>query len=340
MLDVGSGTGLLSLFSAQAGAKHVYAVEASKGIYELSKAIISANNMDDKITLINDEIEKIELPDDVKQVDIIVSEWMGVYLLHESMLNSVIYARDKWLKPNGLMYPSAAYLYVCPVDMSAYLDENLKYWTSYYGLNYEPLMKVFRQLLLEKPVVETITKEQLIDEEKILASLDLNTIKVQDLETFQSYDMDFIANKKCNLHGFAFWFDVIFKTDNDEIVTLGTGPTEKPTHWKQTIAFLPNALYSFLNNDKNNNDDSNELKLNDDDQFGCYVILNQDDENKRNYVIDIGVNMRCNQGEDEDDEDEEEDEHPMPCDCGSLKCQIVKAALEKYEKESSTNKHD
>lgn len=83
---MGSGTGLLSLFSAQAGAKHVYAVEACKGVSELSKAIISANKLEDKITVINGEIEKIELPDGVNKVDIIVSEWMGFYLLHESML--------------------------------------------------------------------------------------------------------------------------------------------------------------------------------------------------------------------------------------------------------------
>ena len=76
----------MSLFCAQAGAKHVYAVEASDGIFELSKAIIKANNLTDKITIINGEIEKIKLPNGVDKVDIIVSEWMGVYLLHESML--------------------------------------------------------------------------------------------------------------------------------------------------------------------------------------------------------------------------------------------------------------
>jgi hypothetical protein len=52
----------------------------------LSKAIVEANNLTDKVTVINGEIEKIELPDDTNEVDIIVSEWMGMYLLHESML--------------------------------------------------------------------------------------------------------------------------------------------------------------------------------------------------------------------------------------------------------------
>ena len=43
------------------------------------------------------------------EVDIIVSEWMGYYLVHESMLNTVIYARDKWLKPGENRVSQTAY---------------------------------------------------------------------------------------------------------------------------------------------------------------------------------------------------------------------------------------
>ena len=39
------------------------------------------------------------------QVDIIISEWMGYCLFYESMLDTVLYARDKWLAPGGLMFP-------------------------------------------------------------------------------------------------------------------------------------------------------------------------------------------------------------------------------------------
>lgn len=42
----------------------------------------------------------------VAQVDIIISEWMGYFLLRESMLDSLVRARDRWLVPGGLMFPS------------------------------------------------------------------------------------------------------------------------------------------------------------------------------------------------------------------------------------------
>lgn len=47
------------------------------------------------ITVLKGKIEEIELP--VSQVDIIISEWMGYFLVYENMLNTVLYARDKWL---------------------------------------------------------------------------------------------------------------------------------------------------------------------------------------------------------------------------------------------------
>lgn len=47
------------------------------------------------ITLIKGKIEEVELP--VDKVDIIISEWMGYCLLYESMLDTVLFARDKWL---------------------------------------------------------------------------------------------------------------------------------------------------------------------------------------------------------------------------------------------------
>lgn len=59
------------------------------------------NNLDTKITIIKGKLEEIELP--VKKVDIIISEWMGYFLLYEGMLETILFARDKWLDTNGLV---------------------------------------------------------------------------------------------------------------------------------------------------------------------------------------------------------------------------------------------
>lgn len=76
-MDVGAGTGILSIFAAQAGAKHVYAVENANIAYHAMK-IIEDNGFKNKITVLKGKIEEIKLP--VDKVDIIISEWMGYYI--------------------------------------------------------------------------------------------------------------------------------------------------------------------------------------------------------------------------------------------------------------------
>jgi len=77
VLDVGCGTGILSMFCAQAGAKKVYAVDFSD-IAIQAKEIIKLNGFENVIEVIKSKIEDIkELPGVDKKVDIIVSEWMG-----------------------------------------------------------------------------------------------------------------------------------------------------------------------------------------------------------------------------------------------------------------------
>lgn len=58
--------------------------------------------MEDKIVFLKGKMEDIKLP--VDKVDIIISEWMGYFLLYESMLDSVLFARDKYLNPNGVRF--------------------------------------------------------------------------------------------------------------------------------------------------------------------------------------------------------------------------------------------
>lgn len=75
VLDVGSGTGVLSMFAAKAGAKRVYAVDACPRICHLAKELIQSNGLQDRIEVINKRIEQIEQFDE--KIDVIISEWMG-----------------------------------------------------------------------------------------------------------------------------------------------------------------------------------------------------------------------------------------------------------------------
>jgi protein arginine N-methyltransferase 1 len=151
VLDVGCGTGVLSMFAAQAGARHVIGVEMS-GIAISARKIIAANGFADRITVVKGKIEEIELPDGFDKVDIIISEWMGYFLLYESMLNSVLFARDKWLRPGGLLFPDKAEMYICGIEDLEYRRQKLDFWDSVYGFD----MSCIKSAAILEPLVDIV----------------------------------------------------------------------------------------------------------------------------------------------------------------------------------------
>jgi protein arginine N-methyltransferase 3 len=133
VLDVGCGTGILSMFAARAGAKRVFAIDASD-IALKAKKIVQENGYGDVITVIQGKVEKIELPDGIDKVDIIVSEWMGYALLYESMLDSVLHARERFLKPGGIMAPSQCRMMLALSDGSEVYKDRVDFWRDVYGM--------------------------------------------------------------------------------------------------------------------------------------------------------------------------------------------------------------
>jgi type I protein arginine methyltransferase len=111
VLDVGAGTGILSFFAAQAGAKKVYAVEASSSA-EVARLLAEANGYGDIVQVIQGKLEEIELPE---RVDVIISEPIGFLLVHERMIESYVTARDRFLKPDGLMMPTTGSIVFSPL---------------------------------------------------------------------------------------------------------------------------------------------------------------------------------------------------------------------------------
>lgn len=328
VLDVGAGSGILSLFCASAGAAMVYAVEASN-IVDLCNEIVKCNKMEDKIKVIKGKIEDVELP--VEKVDIIVSEWMGFYLLHESMFDSVLFARDKWLSDSGMMIPSHATLYLTPVNMSKYVTENFRFWENAYGYDFSPIQTISMMSTLQQPVIECIEPKQCMSDPEIVHEFDLLTTKVEDLKSIQN-NLTFKMTKTGLVHGFAAWFDVYFGSPTVSIppsvsgqdlprvhlVTLSTSPMVEATHWKQTIVFIPVSA-----------------SVDEEDSLSCVLELTQDTSNPRLY--NISIEMLDDQSGSEEDEEDEEDvsDHPLPCDCGSAKCLLISALMQKYDEEQT-----
>lgn len=90
-----------------------------------AREIVEANGMSDKITLLQGKMEEVQLP--FPEVDIIISEWMGYALLYESMLDTVLWARDRYLRKDGkgLIFPDKATIFMAGIEDGDYKDEKI-----------------------------------------------------------------------------------------------------------------------------------------------------------------------------------------------------------------------
>jgi len=232
VLDVGCGTGILSMFAAKAGAEHVVGIDMSN-IIDQAQKIIEANGFKDTITLVKGKLEEADLP--MQQFDIIISEWMGYFLLYESMLDTVLLARDKYLKKGGLIFPDTATLYLAAIEDQEYKEEKINFWDNVYGFDYSCI----KDIALREPLVDTVELKAVVTDPCLVKHIDLLTAKKEDLTFDTSFSL--ACTRDDYIHAFLAWFDISFECTHKK-VKFSTGPHAQYTHWKQTVFYTPNAI--------------------------------------------------------------------------------------------------
>ena len=232
VLDIGCGTGILSIFAAKAGAKHVYGIEFAD-IADYAKEIIKINKLSDKITILKSKVEEVNLP--VEKVDIIISEWMGYFLLYESMLDTVLYARDKWLQKDGYMLPDHATITLAGIEDTDYKSTKVNFWEDVYGVD----MSCFKNAVIGEPIVDVCPQKLINSSSCRILDIDLYTVKKEDLDFSSKYEITFTRDDRFS--GLVAWFDTGF-TKLTNKYNLTTSPYKKSTHWSQTIFYTKNDL--------------------------------------------------------------------------------------------------
>lgn len=233
VLDVGCGTGILSMFAAKAGAKKVFAVDFSS-IAQQAKQIVKDNKLDHVVEVMQGKIEEIDLP--VKTVDIIISEWMGYFLLYESMLDTVLFARDKWLTPEGHVLPDKCTMFICGIEDGEYKDEKIHFWKNVYGFD----MSCMKKLALLEPLVECVEERSICTNTCELKEFDITKMETGEVDFDCEFEIIFKQNDYC--HALVVYFDTDFERGLHKPVTFSTGPESNYTHWKQTVFYLPDVV--------------------------------------------------------------------------------------------------
>lgn len=225
VLDVGTGTGILSLFAARAGAEHVDAVDSS-GIIEVARDIARDNGFMDRVTFHRGRAEDLDLDGDY---DVVISEWMGFFGLAELMFESVIGARDRWMRSGGHMLPRQLRLCVAPIDDShVHEDLGIGLWERpVYGFDFSRVLEAEVQSFITAAC--DLKPASLIGPASTVLDLDLDTATADDF--FFTSTANLLVEREGTIHGFGGWFEV----DLAGGVSLSCSPMHVQTHWRQSF---------------------------------------------------------------------------------------------------------
>ncbi|XP_069472132.1 protein arginine N-methyltransferase 2 isoform X3 [Ambystoma mexicanum] len=211
----------------------VYAVEASE-IAQYTEQLVAHNGLQDLITVFQQKVEDVILPE---KVDVLISEWMGTCLVFEFMIESVIHARERWLKEDGMMWPSTATLHLCPCSAARDYESKILFWENPYQLDLSPLKLVAMEEFFSKPTCNhKVEVEDCLAEPCDVLCLDMKSLQVAHLERMTG-KFFFRVIKAGTLHGFLSWFSVEFQSlqQEEQKLELNTGPHQPATHWKQAL---------------------------------------------------------------------------------------------------------
>lgn len=119
VLDIGTGSGLLALLAARAGASHVYACEADPALAATAAQIVAANGLADRITVLAKPSARLDRANDLGGgVDLVVSEVFSQDVIGEGVLQTLAHARAHLCLPGARFLPEAAAVRVALADFA------------------------------------------------------------------------------------------------------------------------------------------------------------------------------------------------------------------------------
>ncbi|XP_077027052.1 protein arginine N-methyltransferase 1 isoform X4 [Agelaius phoeniceus] len=232
VLDVGSGTGILCMFAAKAGPGGSLGSSAPASPTTPSRSSRPTN-------------WTMWFPSSRakwrrwscrwrKSTSSSVNGW-DIVLFYESMLNTVIYARDKWLSPDGLIFPDRATLYVTAIEDRQYKDYKIHWWENVYGFD----MSCIKDVAIKEPLVDVVDPKQLVTNACLIKEVDIYTVKVEEL----TFTAPFCLQVKRNdyVHALVAYFNIEF-TRCHKRTGFSTSPESPYTHWKQTVFYMEEYL--------------------------------------------------------------------------------------------------
>lgn len=231
VLDIGSGSGLLAMVAARAGAGRVTSCELVRPIAQAARRIVAANGLQHIVEILNKGSDELTVGDDLpRPADVVVTEIVDCGLVGEGLLPTLRNARASLLKPAGTIIPRQARLVAVPVESTSIWQLNRVDFASGFDVSHfnEFASARYFQVRLR------CWSHRMLSAPRTVLSFDF----LHDPLEPGHRTVDIPIRRSGTCHGIAFWFEL----DLDGKRTLSNEPTNRTSHWHQAFQCLPEPL--------------------------------------------------------------------------------------------------
>jgi type I protein arginine methyltransferase len=240
VVDIGTGTGVLAVAAAQAGARHVYAIEEGS-IGKVAQEVFAANDLADRITLLHGRSTEVDLPE---RADVLVSELIGNEPLGEKILEAVSDAAKRFLKRRARLIPGGLKIFGLPVTVPEserrnhiFTPKTLQDWKAWYGIEFSPLATVNRNTLLRSLINSyTLRGWRALSAPILLAEINLKRCPQGAVESTRTAT----ASASGELSGLVVYFELTLTPTRH----FSTHPAavDKTNHWLSPVWLFTDTL--------------------------------------------------------------------------------------------------
>lgn len=227
VLEIGTGSGLVAMMAARAGAERVVTCEVLPLMADIAREVVAKNGLADRITIINKKSTQVQVGTDLpERADVFVSELINIGMLSPNMLPVLHHARETLLKPEARIIPAAAIVYGALIEATQLSRINPVRQIS--GFDLSPLDKLrspgYAQIDLAADLVRQVSQPFKALEFDFRQTMPENDARV----------LEVTATSSGMAHGVAFWFDLVM----DEEIVYSSASTTRTNHWKQAAEFF------------------------------------------------------------------------------------------------------
>jgi tetratricopeptide (TPR) repeat protein len=229
VLDIGTGTGLLAMMAARAGAEHVTACESVGALADIARDIVARNGLSDRITIIHKHSRDLIVGEDLpRPADILITETFDAGLLNENIIATVRDARARLLSPTATVLPASGTVFALPIDCAAITLE--RHVSDAAGFDVAPFNRLTPQHYLQTDLSRY--KWRPLTEPVELFRFDFMEDRMpDDRPQFAEESRRLIPVADGTAHAVALWF----RLDLYAEISIATGPMDPPTHWQQAV---------------------------------------------------------------------------------------------------------